>query len=124
MKKVVVLKFQGIGNSAWSPDPTYRIEPDGEVYMLDADGSWTHTMWKHMGIKTLIDQAYANGLKLIADYETMKYLSINYGVRVGPFGASATVQLNLDSECEHDWFDYLGLNEQFTFCKRCDKRKV
>jgi hypothetical protein len=26
--------------------------------------------------------------------------------------------------CNHDWFDYLGLNERFTFCKRCDKRKV
>lgn len=25
--------------------------------------------------------------------------------------------------CNHDWFDYLGLNESFTFCKKCDVRK-
>jgi hypothetical protein len=126
MNTTVVLKFQGQATSdgSWTKDPTYMIkEPSGEVYFLEPDGQWTHTLWKSLGIQTLVDGAYQNGFKLIADYKTMNHLSMNYGVRVGPFGASATVQLNLDSECEHDWFDYTGMVEQFTFCKKCDVKK-
>lgn len=26
------------------------------------------------------------------------------------------------SNCIHDWQDYLGLNESFRFCKKCDKK--
>lgn len=120
----MILKFQGPATLDWNENPVFEIDDvSGEVY-IQLNNGLTTTHWKQLGIECLIDAAYSNGFKLVADYKTMSQLSSKYGVRVGPFGASATVKLNLDSECDHDWFDYLGLNERFTFCKRCDKRKV
>ncbi len=25
--------------------------------------------------------------------------------------------------CRHDWVEYVGLNEVFTYCKKCDAKK-
>jgi len=26
--------------------------------------------------------------------------------------------------CDHKWVDYMGLNEKFTYCTKCDRRKL
>ena len=30
---------------------------------------------------------------------------------------------NKQDWCAHEWVDYIGLNEKFTYCKKCDKKK-
>lgn len=29
-----------------------------------------------------------------------------------------------DEDCAHDWVDYVGLNETYRFCRRCDKKRT
>lgn len=31
--------------------------------------------------------------------------------------------VNIGGDCQHEFVDYVGLNEGFTFCKKCDKKQ-
>lgn len=46
-----------------------------------------------------------------------------YGIDSWVYDGPPPKILELGDSCSHEWKEYLGLNEQFTYCSKCDKKK-
>lgn len=125
----ILLQFEGPVSGTWQKDPSYKIAPNGEVYMFSPSASrWIQTVWANR-LQELINKAYAKGFRLVADYKTFAELQMKYGVSI-PYTVPKNLNVELKYEvkttpkqCVHEFVDYTGFIEQFTYCRKCDVRK-
>lgn len=127
----VLLQFEGPASYGWDANPLYMFTTNTlniveEIYMAKPEG-WRRVNWGD--IQTLINVAYQNGFKLIGDYKYFSELQMKYGVSV-PYTVPKNLNIELKYEvkttpkqCVHEFVDYTGFIEQFTYCRKCDVRK-
>jgi hypothetical protein len=63
--------------------------------------------------------------EMLADVyaELMKAFSVN-DLNKWPAGLSIEGHVNSADKCQHDWTEYVGLKESFSYCKKCDEKAV
>lgn len=117
----------GTGIIHWDANPMYRVRKStylkgiDEIQMAKPDG-WNPTHWSH--VQDLIDAACRHGFRLMADYKTFSELQMQYGVTVPNYSNASVLPSELKYKvCDHEWIDYTGFIEQFTYCRKCDVRK-
>jgi hypothetical protein len=68
---------------------------------------------------------YTDTLKqLVKALEAGGYSQHPSPMTLTPLDFGGNYSISPPNECAHEWTEYVGYSEAFTFCKKCDKRKV
>lgn len=109
----IFYNFRCCGNVVISQYPSFECTTCGTKQLQTSQQAWGQNMFYQPW----------DGDDDDTDDKTKAKHNAHHSVMSDPYGKwYNTYKPEISKECMHEWKDYIGLNERFKFCTKCDKK--